>query len=159
MDTKTWEMLYGSLVIDITSPSPNIIRLTLDVGDMRHLLKPQGQYVYITLHNCTQFEYVDMSYSDEITESTLTNLADIAERKPQLAHASVKNAGNHVNATSRKRTKNDVLHIQCKYGELTLRYASASIGVDHIKPVSEKVLVAVSQKYWRAGSAVTAQAV
>ena len=132
-DYQIWNILHDGALVDLQGSIPGELRIKIKIEYLANKLGGVFDNIFVTLNNCSLFEYERYWSKDEI--QVYKSIEELEGISPALMALSCDE-------------ENDYLLISDISGSIKTRYDSAQLTLEDGKPLSFEELDNTSREYW-----------
>jgi hypothetical protein len=129
LNADIWNLLHDGTIARAVGTVPGDVQLSISINYLRCRFPDVGEYVVLTLHECTC-----LAYDPDDPPGSLTDLQAIATAKPEILKA---------------EDWTDPNKVYCVSGTLRVFASAFSLGLDTGRSITFEELAGVSEAYWR----------
>jgi len=123
-----WNVLHDGTIVEATGAVPGDVRLNIDIDYLRRRFPEAGQYLILTLHDCTC-----LAYEPDDPKGSITNLEAMGAAEPKILKA---------------EDWTDANKVYCVSGTLRVFTRAFSLALDSGRSITLQELKDVSEAYW-----------
>jgi hypothetical protein len=125
---EIWNLLHDGSIVRAAGAVPGDVQLSISIDYLRRSFPDPGEYLILTLHECTR-----LAYDPDEPRGSITALEGIARAEPEILKA---------------QDWKDANMVYCVSGTLHVFASSFSLALDSGRKITFDELVAVSEAYW-----------
>lgn len=129
LNADIWNVLHDGTVVRAEGRVPGDVQLSISINYLRRRFADIGEYVVLTLHECTC-----LGYEPDDPPGCLTELQAIAAAEPEILKA---------------ENWTDPNTVYCVSGTLRVTAKTFSLALDNSRSITFEELASVAEAYWR----------